>query len=306
MAPAWVPGCARGPASGAPLRYRWRPQTPLSLAAEASANRRRNDAMGYETLTFEVRDGVGYLTLNRPKAANALNLEMAQELVEVGKRCDENAKIRAVLLTGAGRMFCAGGDLRRFAEADEGIPAFVQKLASTFHESLSILGRMEAPIVVAVNGAAAGAGMSLVCHADLAIAAESAKFTMAYTAAGLTPDGSATYFLPRMIGRRRAAELMLTNRRLSAAEALEWNFVNRVVPDGELMAEAEKLARTLASGPTRAYGGIKKLLIASATNDFETQMDLEMKFIVDTAGSRDGAEGINAFLEKRAPKFTGD
>ena len=127
-------------------------------------------------------------------------------------------------------------------KSDEGTPAFIQKLASTLHESLSILARKEAPVVAAVNGAAAGAGMSLVCHADLAIAAESAKFSMAYTAAGLTPDGSATYFLSRMIGRRRAVELMLTNRRLSAAEALEWNFVNRVVPDDELMAEAEKLA----------------------------------------------------------------
>ena len=262
--------------------------------------------MGYETITFEVRDGVGHLTLNRPDAANALSLEMAQELVEAAKQCDENAKIRAVLLTGAGRMFCAGGDLRSFAQADEGMPAYVQKLASTFHESLSILARMEAPIVAAVNGAAAGAGMSLVCHADFAIAAESAKFSMAYTAAGLTPDGSATYFLPRMIGRRRAVELMLTNHRLSAAEALEWNFVNRVVPDGELMAEAEKFARTLASGPTRAYGAIKKLLIASTTNDLETQMDLETKFIVDTARSRDGTKSIHAFLEKRSPKFIGN
>jgi 2-(1,2-epoxy-1,2-dihydrophenyl)acetyl-CoA isomerase len=261
--------------------------------------------MGYETLTFEVRDGVGHLTLNRPKAANALDLEMAQELLQVAKRCDQDSQIRAVLLTGAGRMFCAGGDLQSMATADEGIPAFVQKLASTFHESLSILGRMEAPIVAAVNGAAAGAGMSLVCHADLAIAAESAKFSMAYTAAALTPDGSATFFLSRMIGRRRAVELMLTNRRLSAAEALDWSIVNRVVPDEELMTEAEKLARELASGPTRAYGGVKKLLIASATNDLETQMDLETKFIVDMGGSTDGAEGINAFLEKRAPKFTG-
>ena len=261
--------------------------------------------MSYETLTFEVRDGVGHLTLNRPKTANALNLEMAQELLQVAKRCDEDAGVRAVLLTGSGRMFCAGGDLRSFAEATEGIPAFLQKLASTLHASLSILARIDAPIVAAVNGAAAGAGMSIVCHADLAIAAESAKFSMAYTAAGLTPDGSATYFLSRMIGRRRAVELMLTNRRLSAAEALDWSIVNRVVPDEELMAEAEKLARELASGPTRAYGGVKKLLIASTTNDLDTQMDLETKFIVDTAGSRDGAEGINAFLEKRAPKFIG-
>jgi 2-(1,2-epoxy-1,2-dihydrophenyl)acetyl-CoA isomerase len=129
---------------------------------------------------------------------------------------------------------------------------------------------------------------------------------MAYTGAGLTPDGSVSYFLARMIGRRRAAELMLTNRRLSATEALEWNLVNRVVPDAELMPEAEKLARTLAAGPTRAYGGVKKLLIAGATNELEAQMDLETRYIVDMAGSRDGIEGMNAFLEKRKPDFSGE
>ena len=262
--------------------------------------------MAYETLTFEVREGIGHLTLNRPKAANALNFEMAQELLEVAKRCDEDAEIRAVILTGAGSMFCAGGDLQSMATANEGIPAFIHKLADTLHASLSILARMDAPVIAAVNGVAAGAGMSLACHADLAIAAESAKFTMAYTAAGLTPDGSSTYFLSRMIGRRRTVELMLTNRRLSAAEALEWNIVNRVVPGEELMAEAEKLARELASGPTRAYGAIKKLLIASATNDLETQMDLETDGIAGMTETKDGLEGMNAFLEKRAAEFTGE
>jgi len=261
--------------------------------------------MGYEKISFEVRDGVGHLTLNRPKAANALDLELVQELLEVAHRCDEDAEIRAVLLTGAGRMFCAGGDLKGFAAAEEGIPAFVKKVANTLHESLSILARMDAPIVAAVNGTAAGAGLSLVCHADFAIAAESAKFTMAYTGAGLTPDGSSTYFLAGMIGRRRTVELMLTNRLLSAAEALEWNLVNRVVPDADLMSDACELAGKLAAGPTRAYGGVKKLLIASGTNDLETQMDLETKYIVDMAGSPDGVEGINAFMEKRAPAFMG-
>jgi 2-(1,2-epoxy-1,2-dihydrophenyl)acetyl-CoA isomerase len=129
---------------------------------------------------------------------------------------------------------------------------------------------------------------------------------MAYTAAGLTPDGSSTFFLSRTIGHRRTAELMLTNRRLSAAEAAEWHIVNRVVPDADLLGEAEKLAATLAAGPTRAYGGVKKLLIESATNELEAQLDLETRFIVEMAGSRDGIEGMNAFLEKRKPVFTGE
>jgi 2-(1,2-epoxy-1,2-dihydrophenyl)acetyl-CoA isomerase len=262
--------------------------------------------MGYEALEFDVRDGVGYLTLNRPKAANALDLTLVRELVEVAKTCDGDPAIRAVLLTGAGKMFCAGGDLRSFAAAEGSIPELVREVADTLHQALSIFARMDAPVVAAVNGVAAGAGMSMVCHADMAIAAESAKFTMAYTAAGLTPDGSSTYYLPRIIGRRRTVELMLTNRRLSAAEAAEWGIVNRAVPDGELMAEAEALAKQLANGPTRAYGTTKKLLLASATNDLETQMDLETDGIAGMTETKDGLEGMNAFLEKRAAEFTGE
>jgi 2-(1,2-epoxy-1,2-dihydrophenyl)acetyl-CoA isomerase len=261
--------------------------------------------MGYETLEFDVRDGVARITLNRPKAANSMNLTLVQELLDAARHCDRDPAVRAVLVTGAGPMFCAGGDLKSFVAAEEGIPAFVRKVADTLHRSLAILARMDAPVIAAVNGIAAGAGMSLACHADLAIAAESAKFTMAYTAAGLTPDGSSSYYLTRMIGWRRTAELMLTNRRLSAAEAAEWNLVNRVVPDAELMNEAEKLARTLAAGPTRAYGGVKKLLLASATNELEAQLDLETELIVEMAGSHDGVEGMTAFLEKRAPAFSG-
>jgi len=262
--------------------------------------------MGYEALEFEIRDGVAHLTLNRPKAANALDLTMVRELVDVAKRCDRDPAVRALLLTGAGRMFCAGGDLRSFAAAEDSIPKLVREVADTLHKALSIFARMNAPIVAAVNGVAAGAGMSIVCHADMAIAAESAKFTMAYTAAGLTPDGSSTFFLPRIIGRRRTVELMLTNRRLTAEQAAEWGIVNRVVPDDELLAEAEALAKQLAMGPTRAYGGVKKLMVAGATNDLEAQMDLETDFIAGMTETKDGIEGMNAFLEKRAPNFTGE
>jgi 2-(1,2-epoxy-1,2-dihydrophenyl)acetyl-CoA isomerase len=263
--------------------------------------------MGYEALEFEVRDGVAHLTLNRPKAANALDLTLVRELVEVAGICDRNPAIRAVLLTGAGKMFCAGGDLRSFAAAEgRSIPDLVREVADTLHKAIAIMARMDAPVIAAVNGVAAGAGMSLVCFADLAIAAESAKFTMAYTAAGLTPDGSSTFFLTRSLGRRRTAELMLTNRRLSAAEAVEWEIVNRSVPDADLPAEAEALAKQIAAGPTRAYGGVKKLLVASATNDLETQLDLETDSIVSMTETQDGIEGMNAFLEKRAANFRGE
>jgi len=164
---------------------------------------------------------------------------------------------------------------------------------------------MDAPLVVAVNGMAAGAGMSLAVSGDMVLAGESAKFTMAYTAAGLSPDGSSSYFLPRLIGLRRTQELMLTNRRLSAAEALEWGMVNRVVPDGELLDQAMELAKGFAQGPTLAYGTVKKLLISSFDESLETQLELESRGIAASGRTEDGREGMAAFMEKRAPKFQG-
>jgi 2-(1,2-epoxy-1,2-dihydrophenyl)acetyl-CoA isomerase len=164
---------------------------------------------------------------------------------------------------------------------------------------------MDAPLVVAVNGTAAGAGFSVAISGDLVLAAESAKFAMAYTAAGLSPDGSSSFFLPRLVGMRRAQELMLTNRRLSAAEALDWGLVSQVVPDAELADTAFALAKQLAAGPTRALGMVKKLLATSFQESLETQMELEARGIAEMAGTADGREGIDAFLSKRAPGFRG-
>lgn len=262
--------------------------------------------MSYAAIQFDVRDAVAHITLNRPKAGNALNLELVEELLDASQRCRDEPGVRAVLLSGAGRMFCAGGDLRAFANAPDGAPAFIEKLAGTLHRTLAVLVSIDAPVVAAINGMAAGAGMSIACHADLALAAESARFTMAYTAAGLAPDGGSSYFLPRVVGYRRATELMLTNRQLSANEAFEWGLVNRVVPDAALMTEAETLARALAEGPTRAYGAVKRLLLSGATSDLVPQLDLETRTIVRMAGTSDGSEGIHAFLEKRAPRFSGE
>jgi 2-(1,2-epoxy-1,2-dihydrophenyl)acetyl-CoA isomerase len=173
------------------------------------------------------------------------------------------------------------------------------------HAAISRFARMRAPLVAAVNGTAAGAGFSLVCAADLVVAAESARFTMAYTRAGLTPDGSSTYFLPRLVGTRRALELMLTNRTLSAAEALEWGLVNRVVPDAELEEQATSLARSLAAGPTAAFGSVKRLVENSTRDSLESQMEHEARAIADAARSPDAREGIDAFFAKRAAKFSG-
>lgn len=262
--------------------------------------------MTYETLLFEKSGGLAKITLNRPNAANSLNGAMAHDLMMAAIRCDEDPDVRAVLLTGTGAMFCAGGDLKTFHTFGEDMGARLKEITLYLHGATSRFSRMDAPLVIAVNGVAAGAGLSIAVSGDIVLAARSAWFTSAYTAAGLSPDGSSTYFLPRLIGLRRAQELMLTNRRLSAEDALEWGLINRVVDDEALAGEAESLARDLASGATRAFGAVKTMLTETFTNPLETQMEIEARMIARMATSRDGREGIDAFVNKRRPDFTGE
>jgi 2-(1,2-epoxy-1,2-dihydrophenyl)acetyl-CoA isomerase len=260
----------------------------------------------FECLNFEVRDHVAHLTLNRPEAANALNFQLAQELEEVSLRCAEDPDIRAVLLTGAGKLFCAGGDLKSFAaQSPAELPGHLKRVTMYLHTAMNRFSRMRAPLVMAVNGSAGGAGLSLICAGDLVIAAESARFTMSYTRIGLTPDGSSTYYLPRIVGLRRAMELALTNRAITAREAEAMGIVTRVVPDSDVMTEAGKLAAELAAGATTALGGVKRLLYASTNNSLSEQMELETELIAECARTADAQEGMAAFLGKRPPKFTG-
>ena len=261
--------------------------------------------MTYQNITLERRDGVATLTLNRPQAANSIDLPLARELMDAAIVCDEDLDTRAVVITGVGAMFCAGGDLRSFAQAGDAISSGLKELTVHLHAAVSRLTRMAAPVIAAVNGTAAGAGFSLAVAADLVIASESASFVMAYTNAGLVPDGSSTFFLPRRIGDRRARELMLTNRKLSAAEALDWGIVNQVVPADQVMTTAQGLAAKLAQGPTGAFGATKALLNDSFAHGLETQMELEARAIAAASIAADGREGIAAFLEKRKPRFTG-
>jgi 2-(1,2-epoxy-1,2-dihydrophenyl)acetyl-CoA isomerase len=261
--------------------------------------------MEYRNIRFSLADGVATIALDRPDAANAIDLALARELMHAAIRCDEDPHVRAVLLTAAGKMFCAGGDLKSFAAQGDALPGLLKELTTYLHAATSRFARMDAPLVVAVNGTAAGAGFSLAVSGDFVLMAESAKLAMAYTAAGLSPDGSSTWFLPRLIGMRRTQELMITNRRLSATEALEWGLVSQVVPDAELAAKAAELARQLAAGPTRAFGTVKSLLATSFSESLETQMELEARGIAAMARSADGREGIEAFVAKRAPKFSG-
>lgn len=262
--------------------------------------------MDHQTIRFDVRDQVAFITLSRPEAANSINLAVARELMDAAIRCDADPNVRAVLLTGAGeKMFSAGGDLKTFARLGEELSTTLKEITTYLHSAISHLARMDAPVIAAVNGVAAGAGMSLAMSADVVVAAASAKFTMAYTAAGLSPDGSATFFLPRLIGLRRAKELMLTNRVLSAQEAVEWGLVSRVVPDNELMTDARALATTLSKGPTCSFGAVKQLINESFSGTLETQMEFEARTIAQVATNADAREGIAAFLERRQPKFTG-
>ncbi len=261
--------------------------------------------MSFETLLYETRDGVAYITLNREDAANAINLEMGRDLMLAALQCDEDPGVRAVLIRAKGKIFCAGGDLGSFSSAGEGMPRLLKELTTYLHAAISRFARMSAPVVAAVHGSAAGAGFSLACASDLLVCAESAKFTLAYTRVGLTPDGSSTYYLPRLIGTRRALELMLTNRVLSSQEALAWGLVNRVVADDQLAQESEGLVRQLATGPTRAFGSVKQLLLSSANESLETQMEHEARAIADVAHSSDAREGIEAFFAKRRAKFNG-
>ena len=260
--------------------------------------------MDLEHVVFRVDESVATIAFDRPGAANAIDLAVARDLMHASIRCDEDPDIRAVIVTGVGRFFSAGGDLASFSGAAD-VGSLLEELTTYLHAAISRLSRMNAPVIAAVNGVAAGAGLAVVAACDVAIAAESASFVSAYTAAALSPDGSSTYFLPRLVGMRRAMELMLTNRRLRAVEAVEWGLVNRVVRDDDLEAEAHDLARTLAAGAPLAQGAVKEMLHSSFASSLEAQMELESRTIARLAETRDGSEGIAAFLEKRPAVFTG-
>ena len=262
--------------------------------------------MEFETLLYELKDGIAHIRINRPKAANALNLQMCKDLMYASLAADQDPSVRAVLIGSTGKLFCPGGDLAGMQEAGSEKSALLKEMTTYLHAGISNLVRMSAPVIASIRGAAAGAGFSMVCASDLALCSETAKFTMAYTAAGLVPDGSSTYHLPRMIGTRRSLDLMLTNRRLDAATALEWGIVSQVTPDEELDETAMSLARQLAEGPTSAFAETKRLVLGSFDHALEAQMEGESRGISKAAGTRDGNEGITAFLEKRAPRFTGD
>jgi len=262
--------------------------------------------MAYQHVKVARADGVATLTLNRPDAYNALDLALGRELFQASIELDEDPDVRCVVVTGAGKAFCAGGDVKSFVDNLGRIGVHIKELTTYLHGAISRLCRSDKPVLMAVNGVAAGGGFSLALSGDLVIAAESAKFTMAYSRIAATPDGSSSYFLPRLVGVRRALELYLTNRPLSAQEALQWGMITRVVPDAELVPAVGALARELAQGPSKAFGAAKRLFHQSTWESLETQMELEAQAIAASGHTEDFRAGVTAFADKKpVPVFRG-
>ena len=261
--------------------------------------------MPYETVTYEVAEAVATITLSRPAAYNALDLTLARELFAAALEADEDRAVRCVVITGAGNAFCAGGDVKAFHESADRAGILIKRLTTYLHGAVSRLARSPKPVIMAVNGIAAGGGMSLALAGDLVVAAESAKFNMAYSKIAASPDGSSTYFLPRMIGLRRALELHYTNRTLTAREAMDWGLVNRVYPDTEFRTATAVFARELAQGPTAAFGRAKLLFHQSTQESLETQMEFEAQAIAQSSATEDFRNGVAAFAQKKPARFVG-
>lgn len=248
-------------------------------------------------------DGVAHVELCRAAAGNAIDLAMATGLRAAARACQRGG-VRAVLLTGRGRSFCVGGDLREFgALSGERLAEHLTAVTGALHEALRVFAALDVPLVAAVQGAVAGAGLGLAAAADLAVAAEDATFVAAYTAVGFSPDAGVSWWLPRLVGPRRALDLLLTNRRVTAPEAAGLGLVSRVVAADELAATAEEAAAGLARGAGQAMAVTRRLVADAWSADLGTQLDDEARRLTERAVSAEGREGIAAFLAKRPPRY---
>lgn len=262
------------------------------------------------TALLDVADGVATITLNRPDALNALSVEMMKDLSVVVHDLAARKDVAVVVVTGAGDHFMAGGDLKDFARnlhlsREARLATFKAMIVQYINPTVELLQGLPQPVIARVRGACAGFGLSLMAGCDMAVCADNATFTTAYSAIGLSGDGGASYFLPRILGRRKAAELLLLGDRFDPAEALRIGLVNRVVAADALDDEVAKLVARLKNGPRHAYGEIKRLLADSHDNQLETQLQSEAEAFARCGATNDFAEGVTAFLEKRKAQFRG-
>jgi 2-(1,2-epoxy-1,2-dihydrophenyl)acetyl-CoA isomerase len=262
--------------------------------------------MHFETLLYDVDDAVATVTLNRPQALNAFSAEMQRELAQLIPLIANDDDVRCVILTGAGRAFCAGGDIKDMAGADVSAFASRGRLRGMLHTVYMPLIRLEKPVIAAVNGAAVGAGFNLALAADMAIADEAAMLSQIFVQVGLVPDTGGLHLLTRLIGLNRAKELCFTGRRITGREAAEMGLVNRALPAADVLPAARALARQLADGPAAAIGMTKTLLNMSATATLEEMAEFEAYAQAVALGTPDHREGILAFGEKRKPRFGRD
>lgn len=262
--------------------------------------------MAFETIRYDVHTGVAYVRLARPEWANAINPIFSREFREIMVAIEFDDRVKSVCITAEGPVFCAGGDLRELHAAGDGMPRVASDMLIDYHGAIYKMNRTAKPFVAGVKGAAGGAGLSMVSAFDLVVCGENTKFTMAYTKAGVTPDGTSSYFLARHIGLRRMLDLTLTNRVLSAAEAEAWGLVNRVVTDDKVDETAAEIALQLARGASWAIGHAKRVIYTGYDMPLEQAAELEGVTITSAMGRHDGREGVAAFVQKRKPHFTGE
>jgi 2-(1,2-epoxy-1,2-dihydrophenyl)acetyl-CoA isomerase len=257
-----------------------------------------------ESVNVRIVDGAATIELNRPQALNAWNAQLGADLLSALRTAAADDAVRAVLITGAGRAFSSGADLRDMGRG-EGRPDLYATLTERYHPIMQAIRALPKPVVAAVNGPAVGIGCSLALCCDLILAAESAYFLLAFVNIGLVPDGGSSLFVPSRVGMARASEMSMLGERVSSAQALEWGLINRVFADAALRDEAAALVARLAAGPTRSYAGSKRQLNSWLYARMPEQLELEARIQQEMAGSADMIEGVSAFIEKRAPRFSG-
>lgn len=251
------------------------------------------------SIELQIEGPIARLVLNRPDSGNAIDLDLARELMHALHVCEHQGDLRAIILTGAGRLFCAGGDLKAIDAQGDDRPRYVRELLAHLHEGISTIARMSPPVIAAINGTAAGAGFALACACDLLVAARSSRFVMAYTRVGLTPDGSSTWYLPRLVGYHRALALTLLNDEVSAETLQRWGVVLEVVDDEMVDRQAAALAHRLADGSPRASAAAKRLLRNAVSTSLETQMVAEAETLCEALLGDEARYGLESFLNRR-------